>query len=193
MSRLEKLRLSGQVIFLVIAGAAAVVPCAGGQGHFMFRRSPPPPPAQGYLTVVGPPDLRFASGNAHENIVPTRFTPAGTNLAETEIPLPGSAVGLEKNILLPTNAAPAAAVVRQADSTPPPASLPPVNFAPGGTDPSIVTPDMLVGFLKPSSSGKINSSRNNNPAVVLPMNLGFTPPTAMPAPDNSSHAVYKTE
>jgi hypothetical protein len=193
MSRLEKLRVSGQMIFLAIIGAAAVVPCAGGQGHFMLRQPPAPPPSQAYLLVVGPPELRFSSVSAHENIVPTRFFPAETNLAKIEIPLAANAVAPENNFPILTNAAPPVAVVMQADSTPPPTSLPPINFAPGGTDPSIVTPDMLVGFLKPASSGKINSSRNNSPAVVLPMNLGFTPPAAAPAPDNSSRAVYKNE
>jgi hypothetical protein len=192
MSRLEKLRLSGQMLFLAITGAAAVIPCAGGQGRFMFRQPPPPPPAQAYLLVVGPPDLRFATGSAHENIVPTRFSPAETNLVKIETPSGGNAMEPENNFPIPTNAAPAA-VVMKADSTPPPLSLPPENFAPGATDPSIVTPEMLVGFLKPASSGKINNSRNNSPAVVMPMNLGFTPPTAVPAPDNSSRAVYKNE
>ena len=74
-----------------------------------------------------------------------------------------------------------AAVVMKADSTPPPTSLPAINFAPGGTDPSIVTPEMLVGYLKPSSAGKINSSRNNSPAAVVPVKLGFTPPAGVPA------------
>lgn len=193
MNRLEKLRVFGQLLFLAIAGASAVLPCAGGQGHFALRQPPAPPPSQAYLLVVGPPDLRFASGNAHDNIAPTRFYPAETNLAKIEIPLGGSAVQPEKNIPMPTNAAPPVAVVMQADSTPPPTSLPPINFAPGGTDPSIVTPDMLVGFLQPSSPGKINNSRNNSPAVVMPMNLGFTPPAAVPAPGNSSRAVYKSE
>jgi hypothetical protein len=193
MNRPEKLRVSGQILFLAIASTAAVTPCAGGQGHFVLRQPPAPPPSQAYLRVVGPPDLWFVSGNAHENIVPTRFYPAETNLVKIEIPLGGTAVEPEKNIPLPTNAAPPVAVVMQADSTPPPTSLPTINFAPGGTDPSIVTPDMLVGFLKPSSAGKINSSRNNSPAVVMPMNLGFTPPAAVPAPGNSSRAVYKSE
>jgi hypothetical protein len=190
MNRLEKLRVSSRMFFLAITGAAMVIPCAGGPGHFVFRQ-PPPSPSQAYLLVAGPPDLRFSTVSAHENIAPTRFYPAGTNLAKFEITLGGNAAGSEENIPMPTNAAPSAAVVVQADSTPPPSSFPPVNFAPGGTDPSIVTPDMLVGFLQPTSPGKINNSRNNSPAVVMPMNLGFTPPAAVPAPGNSSRAVYK--
>jgi len=191
MNRLEKLRVCGQTLFLAITGAA-VAACAGGPGHSVFRQ-PLPPPAQAYLLAVGPSDLRFASGNAHENIAPTRFYPAATNLAKVEIPPGGTALGPENNFPIPTNAPPLAAVVMQADSIPPPLGLPPENFAPGGTDPSIVTPEMLVGFLQPASPGKINSSRNNSPAVVMPMNLGFTPPAAAPAPGNSSRAVYKNE
>jgi hypothetical protein len=187
MSRLETLRLSGQMLFLAITGAAAVASCAGGQGSVALRQPPVPPPTQAYLLVVGPPDLRFAATSAHENIAPTRFFPAETNLTKVEI-LPAAA-DLADNFPIPTNAAPLTTVVMKADSTPPPASLPSVNFSPVGTDPSIVTPQMLVDYLKPTSPGK----NNNSPSVVVPVNLGFTPPTAAPAPDNSSRAVYKNE
>lgn len=75
----------------------------------------------------------------------------------------------------------------KADSTPAPATSPMLNFAQDGTDPSIVTSAMLADYLKPSSPGK----NNNSPAVVVPVKLGFTPPT--PAADNQSRAVYNNE
>ena len=162
------------MILLVVAGAAVGAPCADN----------------GYLTVVGPPNLRFASGHAHEKFTATIFFPDGTNQAVMTALPAGNAAGPANNIAMPTNAAPVAAVVMKADSTPAPSSSPTLNFASSGADPTIVTSEMLADYLKPSSSGR-GSRDNNNPAVVVPVNLGFTPPTAAPA--NTSKAVYTSE
>jgi len=175
MSRLEQLRVSGQIIFLVAAGAAVGAPCADN----------------GYLTVVGPPNLRFASGHARDKFTPTQFYPADTNLAKIEIPPAANAADPVKSFAIPTNTAPVAAVVMKADSTPPPTSSPPINFSPSGADPTIVTSEMLTDYLKPSPSGRGGRDNNNGSAVVVPVNLGFTPPTAAPA--NTSKAVYTSE
>lgn len=177
MSRLEQLRVSGQMIFLAVAGAAVVAPCAD-----VFRA--------GYLSGVGPLNLRFASASSHEKLTPTQFSLANTNLAKIEIPPAGNAAGPVKTFPAPTNAAPAASVVMKADSTPSPFSLSALNLAPGRTDPSIVTPEMLADYLKPSPAGNhVNS--DNNPANAVPVNPGFTPPS--PVPGNTSRAVYKNE
>lgn len=188
MNRLEKLRGSGRLLFLAILGAAAA-PCPGSQGHIMPRSlPPPPPPPQAYLLVVGPPELRFAADSVRAEIAPTRFFPIETNLAKIEMPTEKSVVEPLKNFVIPTNAAPAA-VVMISESSPSPASLPPIDFASSGTDPSIVTPEMLVDFLQPGAPGK----NNGGPSVMLPINMGFTPPAMTAAPENSSRAVYKNE
>jgi hypothetical protein len=164
------------MIFLAVAGAAAVAPCADN----------------GYLTIVGPPGLRFASGSTRDKIAPTRFFPAETNLAQMEIPPAGNPADSLNNFPIPTNAAPVTTVVMKADSTPPPASSSALNFTSSGAAPSIVTSDMLTDFLKPAASGKNNRNNNDNsPAVVVPVNLGFTPPAAAPAV--TSKAVYTSE
>jgi hypothetical protein len=179
MSRLEQLRVTGQMILLAIAGAAMVAPCTEIVSG-------------GYLAVVGPPNLRFASASAHENFTPTRFFPIETNAAKTELSSAANLAAATNNFPIPTNAAPITSVVMQADSTPPPASSPALTFAPSSTDPSIVTPAMLVDYLKPSATGKsVRGNNDSNPALVVPVNPGFTPPTAVP--QNTSRAVYQNE
>ena len=172
------------MIILFVAVAAGVMPCAGGQGHALRPTRPPPsPPPQAYLLRVGPPNLRFESSHARAVATPTRY--ALTESSPSEL-----AVATAPPIAIPTNVVPITTVVTKADSTPTPtpATTPTLNLTPSGADPSIVTSAMLADYLTPTAPGKNNSSR---PAVVVPVNLGFTPPT--PAADNPSHAVYKSE
>ncbi len=186
------MRVSGRMVFLTVAGAASVTLCAGGQGH-VLRRSPPPlppspPSPQAYLLRAGPPELRFETADPSENAAaPTRYFPAGPKPATVEIPLPGKSADAVKNSSAPAGAAPAALAAVKAGSVLTAPGLNAENFAPGATDPAIVTPEMLAEYLKPSPPGKDNSS----PAAVAPVKLGFTPPT--PAADNQSRAVYKNE
>ena len=175
------------MIFLAVTGAASVTLCAGSQGHALCGSQSPP---QGYLLRVGPPNLRFESAGPPGNMAaPTRFPLTESKPATMEIPPLGNAADAVKMPSAPTNAVSIAPVVVPAESISPSPNLNAANFAPSQTDPTIVTPGMLADYLKPSSPGK----NNNSPSVVVPVNLGFTPPTAAPAPENSSRAVYKNE
>jgi hypothetical protein len=59
----------------------------------------------------------------------------------------------------------------------------------GPADNTVVTPEMLLDYLKPSPGGTGNAAQS---AVVVPVKLGFIPPL-MPTTDRSSRAVYKKE
>lgn len=178
MSRLEKLRVLGQIVCLVVAGAAFVAAC----GDY------------GYLAIVGPPSLRFASSGAHEKFAPTLFSLIDTNLAKDANLSFKTSDGETNSFPIPTNAVPVTSVVMRADSTPSPPSVPALNFAPGGTaDQSIVTSAMLMDFLKPTEGGGNRRDKNSDSAVILPMNPAFLPPTVAPTAENTSRAVYKSE
>jgi len=174
MSWLKISRVSGQLLFLA---AATVVVAASGADAVRT----------GYLAVVGPPNLRFAAAGVREKITPTRYYSGDTNLAETETWSAATATNTVKVFLPATNAAPVAADVMKFASTPVPTS-PMMNFSTGGADSALVTSQMLVDYLKPSGPGRDNHDRE--PAVVVPVNLGFTPPTL--APQNTSQATYST-
>lgn len=186
------MRVTGRMVFLTIAGAASVTLCAGGQGHALaLRQSPPPPPPpvpQAYLQRVGPPGLRFETRGLSENsAAPTHYSLAEPKPATIKIPASETAAAVVKISSAPTNTAPTAPAVVKNNAIPPSPSLNPEIFGPNMTDLTIVTPEMLAEYLKPSSPGKDNSS----PAAVVPAKLGFTPPT--PADDQQSRAVYKNE
>ncbi len=193
MSRIEELRVSGQILFLVVAGAAAQTLCAGGAGHALGWALSPPP-SQGYLLRVGPPNLRFESGQVHEPIAPTQYSLAKSSPLKIAVATAsaGKAVDTTNNFPIPTQAALVTSEVTKADSTPAPASFSALSLEPGGTDSSIVTPAMLADYLKPSASGKASPNNNDGSSRgVAPLNPGFTPPR--PAAAHQSHAVYKNE
>ena len=180
MSRLETLRVSGPMIFLAVAGPVLAAPGAvNGDGG-------------GYLAIVGPPALRFASSGRHGNIVPTQYCLAESSPVKIAMPSPSAekTSNPAMNLPSPANATPVASAAAKADAAPSSASLPAPIFMSSGVDPSIVTPAMLVDYLKPSTFRK-NTSGNNDQSPAVPVNLGFTPPTA-PA-QNVSRAVYKNE
>jgi len=190
MSRIEKLRVSGQIVFLAIAGAACLTLCAGGPGHALNRTSLPPPPllrpspsSQSYLLCVGPPNLRFESSQVRvKKNAPMQNSQAKPSAEATK--LAGNAADATNNVPMPTNAAPMTAVVTKADSRPASASSFPFSLESDRADPAIVTPAMLAEFLKSSTPGKDSRIKNvGSPGAAVPPNLGFKPP--MPAADNS--------
>jgi hypothetical protein len=71
--------------------------------------------------------------------------------------------------------------------TPPPDANGP-NQVSGPPDKTVVTPEMLLDYLKPSPGGTGNAAQS---AVVVPVKFGFIPPTSATVP--SSQAVYKKE
>jgi hypothetical protein len=190
MSRLKRLQVSGHLIFSAVAVAASVTLCAGGEGHAM-RRSPLPSSSplrsQAYLLRVGPPNLRYESAGPRENkIAPTRYALAESQPAKIEMPPPGNAVDAVAISSVPANAVPATPMVVKTGSVSPTSGLNAVNSAPGVTDQTVVTPEMLADYLKPLPGGN-----DGTPAVGAAAKLPFTLPTLMP--DHSSRAVYKSE
>ena len=176
------MRVAGPMIFLVVAGPVLAAPDAVNGNR------------SGYLTIIGPPVLRFASSGRHGNIVPTQYNLAESSPVKIAMPSPsaGKTPDPAINLPIPANATPVAVASAKPDAAPSSASLPVPNFMSSGLDPSIVTPAMLVDYLKPSAFGKNTSGNSDHsPTVVVPVNLGFTPPTA-PA-QNVSRAVYKNE
>ena len=182
--------MSGYVIFSVVAVAASVSLCFGGEGHAL-RQSPsaPPPPSQAYLLRVGPPSLRYESAGSRNNneLAPTRYALAESQPAKIEIPPPGSVADAVTISTTPTNNnAVAAAEMVKAGSVSPPPSLNAANSAPVVTDLTVVTPEMLADYLKPLPDGN-----GGTPATGASAKLQFTLPTLMS--DHSSRAVYKSE
>jgi hypothetical protein len=176
------------MIFSVVAVAASVTLCAGGEGHAMRQSPPPPLPlSQAYLLRVDPPSLRYESAGPRKNeVAPTRYSLAESKPAKIEMPPPGNVAGAVTNSSAPADAAPAAPVVVKADSVSPPPSLKAANSAPSVTEQTVVTPEMLADYLKPSPGGN-----DGTPAAGAPAKLQFTLPTLMA--DHSSRAVYKRE
>lgn len=127
-----------------------------------------------YLPVVGPPSLRLETTPVHLALSSAKiFTPdmvKNTELLVPPIELPPKNTN---TTIIVANSAPA--TTSDGNSTSPLLSLPPV------TDDSVVTPQMLVDYLKPTSHG----------SVILPVNVGFTPPT--PSVSQPSRATYKSE
>ena len=157
-----------------------------------------------YLCKVGPPNVRFESSGPRECFVPTRYVLSDSMPPKVEVPLP------EK----PTNAAPVEAVASSPVTNLPPvtvsaektdlngpkamlpvpgldADLTPTTSLTAKKETSIVTPEMLVDYFKPLSFGGAAGGGGGSPTVVLPMKMGFTPPS--PVPDRSSRASYKIE
>jgi len=189
MGRLKRLQVSGRMILPVVAMAASVSLCAGGEGHAL-RRSPParPPLPQAYLFRVGPPSLRYESAGPCKNeVAPTRYAWADSKPVKNEMPPPGSAADAVAISSSPTNNHAVAGVeVVKAGFVSPPPSLSAATFAPSVMDQSVVTPEMLADYLKPLSDGN-----DGTPAAGASAKLQFTLPTLMA--DHASRAVYKSE
>ena len=178
MRRLIKLRVSGLVTFLIVAGPAMVVWSAD------HGRS-------GYLAAVGPPALRFASDHSRDKIAPTWFVLGsaltGANQAKSEPP-PNQGAAAKLEVFSPTthSTSPSPDGETKADSLPPGSGSIPVNTMSSETPPAIVTPDMLMNYLKPLPPG---TGSNNNPPALRPVNPGFTPPV----PGKNSRATYTSQ
>ena len=160
-----------------------------------------------YLCKVGPPSLRFESSGPRECFVPTRYALSDSLPPKAEVPLPEkptNAVPTEVPVVASvTNLPPLIVSAEKADFNSPKAMLPvpnldadltPTASLSGKKDTSIVTPEMLVDYFRPLPGGGGMSGGNGNglaPTVVLPMKMGFTPPS--PVPDRFSRATYKVE
>ncbi len=154
-------------------------------------------PSPPYLTTVGPPNLRFSPSQERARQVPTYYTFADSLPPKPEVaaapaaPKPDistNAIGIfppSTNGTVITSTSPSSldtANPVQVSSGPAPAS----DLNPA--DVSVVTPEMLLQYLKPAPGGTGNAAQ---PVVVAPVKLGFIPPA--PTTDHSSQAVYKKE
>ena len=183
MSRLHKLRGRARVIFPAVVSAVFVI-SATLRGN-------------SYLSSIGPPSLRFESPQTHRSLVPTEYSFADSLPVKVEkavIPQPATVPthpvvdNAVKIFPASTNSATSQIVVASTDSTQPAATSDQANPAPNMGDMTIVTPEMLVDYLKPAPGGTRNAAQTG---VVLPGKLGFTPPATVAAP--SSQAIYKKE
>jgi hypothetical protein len=195
MSRLKTLRRLARVILPAVAVSFVSISNAA---HVASGGTP-------YLTTVGPPSLRFAPSPDRGVITPTYYSLADSQPKKPEVAV--AAPGVKPVITPPAQPVVAPEPSRADDlseiavfppstngtmitSSSPPAALP---FTPppdigGAIDNTVVTPEMLLDYLKPSPVGTGNAAQT---AVVVPVKLGFVPPTPATAP--SSQAVYKKE
>ena len=125
-----------------------------------------------YLPLIGPPILRFEPVPVHDVASSAKiFTPEmvkNDNIVAPAI----------KPLSNPTNTSTVAVPVVANNSV---INSSPSIFMPSATDDSIVTPQMLVDFLKPTAHG----------SVFVPINVGFIPPTQNVV--QPSRAVYKSQ
>lgn len=168
-----------------------------------------------YLTSVGPPSLRFAPAPERGVFTPTYYSLSDSQPKKAEVKpeiataAPGTKPPAQPAVApqsKPVETAPEIAVFppstngSEMTSSSPPAAPPALAFTPppdaaganqvsGPADNAVVTPEMLLDYLKPSPGGTGNATQS---AVVVPVKLGFVPPTPATAPP-SSRAVYKKE
>jgi len=204
MSRLKTLRRLARVLVPVVAVLFALISNAA----HVVSGGPP------YLSTIGPPSLRFAPDKDRGMFTPTYYCLADSQPKKPEIKpeIATAAPGTKPDTKVPPLALPAAAAIKPVEPAPeiavfppstngsmmtsssPPTALPALTFTPapdaGGDRPdnTIVTPEMVLDYLKPAPGGTGNAAQS---AVVVPVKLGFVPPTPTTAP--SSQAVYKKE
>lgn len=136
-----------------------------------------------YLKQGGPPPLRFSLAMANlaslalpaslsENPAPTNTTEVAVNKSDTTVTntIPLSILGISPSAsTLPVSTNPI---------------LPNTSPAtPAASDMLVVSPQMLTEYFKPGPDGT-----NSANTVILPVAVGFTPPSAKP----SSRATYNS-
>jgi hypothetical protein len=135
--------------------------------------------------------LRFDSPVRRGTVYPTEFSydeskpkiPA--NAGVPVLPATTEADDQDNMVMLPNPAA--------TNNTPSLAEFPIPSADMSNTQPSIadfaiVTPQMILNFLKPIGVGD-----GKGAAVLVPVKIGFTPPISAGSGRNSSTAVYKRE
>jgi len=126
------------------------------------------------LSVVGPPALRFETLTALNVLSSAKiFTPEIVKNDTVDFS------GIESTTN-PTNATVTVATSVVATNSSGTVSSPSI-YLPAAIDDSVVTPQMLIDYLKPMARG----------SVFVPINIGFIPPT--PNVVQPSRAVYKSE
>lgn len=193
MSRLKTSRRLARVIIPVVAVLFALISNAA---RVASNGTP-------YLSSVGPPSLRFAPTQERGIFAPTYYSLADSQPKKAEVaaaapgakPVTSPATPPADNISEIDIFPPSTNGTEMTSSSPPaaPAFTPPpdvdgANQISGPADKMVVTPEMLLDYLKPSPGGTGNAAQS---AVVVPVKLGFVPPTPVTTP--SSRAVYKKE
>lgn len=140
-----------------------------------------------YLSTVGPPAIRIDAALPRGIVVPTEFSYDDTK------PKPAVAPTL---VTVSTNQTELASQPVLAQPIPEPSPLPatspnPPTPAPNNQrsvqDINIVTPQMLMDFLRPGIGSPVDGK---GPALFYPGKFDFTPPVEI---NRSSTAVYKKE
>ena len=136
-----------------------------------------------YLKQIGPPPLRFSLAMANlaylafpeslkEKSAPTDITEVAANKSDTiatnAIPQPNPSLSSSTNNLI----SPSLPVSQQNPT-----------ISPAASDMLVVSPQMLTEYFKPGPDGT-----NSATTVILPVAVGFTPPSAKP----TSRATYNS-
>lgn len=191
MSRLKKSRRLAWFIFFVVAVLIAV--------PAMSR-------SNSYLSSVGPPNLRFESSQTRGTLVPTVYFLSESKPVKTEIAeIPAAPAALSKTLRVPleeadsikifppaTNDAGSTIIASSPDSIP--SATTSIDGSPisdASEEISVVTPQMLLNYLKPAPVGTGNADQT---AVIVPVKFGFVPPAPVTSQTNhSSQAIYTKE
>jgi len=149
--------------------------------------------AVAYLPCIGPSPLRFepmadpGASLAWKSLrplpPPAQIMEAMTN-ATNDVVIKESSTPNTNNTIVAASAPTAVPVEANNSGS---AANPVILPASSDDSSSPVTAQILAGFFKPSAGGK-NTTGN---AVILPTQLGFTPPSPNSAPE--SKAVYKSQ
>jgi len=143
-----------------------------------------------YLTQSGPPPLRFsvAMASMASFALPASLFPhsAATNATEA---VSSKSITSQTNSIAPLTPL----VTSPANNlflTTGPEPLNNSAITPSASDMLVVSPQMLTEYFKPGPEGtNSGNSANSGNAVILPVAVGFTPPSAKP----SSQATYKVQ
>ena len=152
--------------------------------------------ATAYLAEVGPPAVRFDTVVQRSPVYPTEFSfdeskpkPSAKNEAPSALLLATSNTNqisdLTKNGSDGSSSPGGTNYVVSAF----PFQTPATSSQSSVRDISVVTPQMILEFLKPGERGS-GSPDGKGTAVVVPVKIDFTPPVPI---NNSSTAVYKQE
>jgi hypothetical protein len=149
--------------------------------------------ATAYLSEVGPPAIRFDNGSRHGSAFPTEFSFDESKPRPAKIEPPAALLasgntnqtsGLAKVGTEPPLAAGTNYVLSAF-----PFQTPAAGSQSSGADISIVTPQMVLEFLKPGEKDP-GDGNGKGAAIVVPVKIDFTPPIPI---NNSSTAIYKQE
>jgi hypothetical protein len=193
MSRLKTSRRLARVILPVVAVLFSLVSDAS---H-----------GTSYLSSVGPPNLRFEPIHDRGIIVPTLYAFADSMPVKAEVSTAAAGAKPDMKPEAKPESKPVAStpeivifppstngtVITSSSPiilpTQPPPPTPGGFYPPSGpNDNTIVTPEMLLDYLRPARGGTGNAAQVPGDA---PMRFGFVPPT--PMTDKSSQSVYKKE